>query len=118
RKRRGKSPSEAARFSELSSATGHEISVRRGFIGKLIRFCREMQITHDFIDNRVELAQVEFPFQASLRKHQRYVVELVSKKDIGIIVAPPGAEIGRASCRGRVQSSASGVSGRAQRAVE
>src|SRR3546814_9109223 len=50
-----------------------------------------MQIAHDFVDNRVELAQVDFPFHASLRKHQQYVVESVSKKDIGVIVAPPGA---------------------------
>lgn len=91
KKKSGKSTFETPRFFKLINETEHEIIVPRGFIGKLIRFCREMQITHDFIDNRVELAQVEFVFQASLRKHQRYVVESVSKKDIGVIVAPPGA---------------------------
>src|SRR5690606_25659130 len=91
KKKSGKSTFETPRFFKLINETEHEISVPRGFIGKLIRFCREMQMTHDFIDNRVELAQVEFVFQASLRKHQQHIVKSVSKKDIGVIVAPPGA---------------------------
>lgn len=61
KKKSGKSTFETPRFFKLIKETEHEVTLPRGFIGKLIRFCREMQITHDFIDNRMKLVQVDTP---------------------------------------------------------
>ncbi|MEO6189476.1 MAG: DEAD/DEAH box helicase, partial [Saprospiraceae bacterium] len=68
-----------------------EVIVPRGFIGKLIRFCRENEIEHDFIDERKKLKAIPFLFNAQLRVHQQAVIESISKKDLGVIVAPPGS---------------------------
>lgn len=68
-----------------------EVSIPRGFVGKLLRFCREAQIEYDFVDERKKKLSVPFDFNTTLRKHQEPVMEIVSKKDFGVIVAPPGA---------------------------
>lgn len=69
----------------------NEVIIPRGFIGKLIRFCRENKIEYDFIDKRKKLPEILFSFQAQLREHQQKAIDVISKKDIGVIVAPPGS---------------------------
>jgi len=91
KKKSGKSTFETPRFFKLIGETEHEIVLPRGFIGKLIRFCREAQMEYDFIDERSKLPLIEMPFQASLRIHQQGIVESAAKKDFGVIVAPPGS---------------------------
>lgn len=71
--------------------TENEVVVPRGFIGKLIRFCRENKIEYDFRDERKKLSEIPFSFNAHLREHQQLVMETISKKDLGVIVAPPGS---------------------------
>src|SRR5205085_3565293 len=71
--------------------TENEVIIPRGFIGKLIRFCRENKIEHDFIDERKKQNAISFSFNAQLREHQQIAIESISKKDLGVIVAPPGS---------------------------
>jgi superfamily II DNA or RNA helicase len=63
----------------------------KGFIGKLLRFCKEQKIKYQFIDERKKLTEVNFSFKASLYAYQQEVVNVTDKKEMGIIVAPPGS---------------------------
>lgn len=91
KKKSGRSTYETPRFFKLINETDGEVLLPRGFIGKLIRFCREMLIDHNFVDERKAFPEVAFTFQAGLRAHQQQALEASSKKEFGIIVAPPGA---------------------------
>jgi len=90
KKKSGRSTFDTPRFFKLIEETENEILIPRGFIGKILRFCRETQVAHDFVDNRHELPAIQFSFNAALRKHQTNAVAAVEKKDFGVIVAPPG----------------------------
>ncbi|HMG14235.1 MAG TPA: DEAD/DEAH box helicase, partial [Saprospiraceae bacterium] len=79
------------RYFKFVEERENEIIIPRGFIGKLIRFCRENNIDHDFIDERRKLENISFLFNAKLREHQEILVESIDKKDLGVIVAPPGS---------------------------
>src|SRR5690606_35937163 len=59
--------------------------------GKLLRFCKEQNLDFDFQDHRTLKEEIPYSFNANLRSHQEKVIETVSKKDFGVIVAPPGS---------------------------
>ena len=63
----------------------------KGFIGKLLRFCNEQKIKYQLIDERKKLTEVNFSFKASLYEYQHEAVDITDKKEMGIIVAPPGS---------------------------
>jgi len=67
------------------------IIIPRGFIGKLLRFCKTNGIEYDFKDKRQKQKEITLSFNAQLREHQQSIIEIISKKDIGVIVAPPGS---------------------------
>ena len=67
------------------------VIIPKGFIGKLIKFCRENKIEYEFIDIREKKVAINFLFNAQLREHQLSAMDSISKKDIGVIVAPPGS---------------------------
>ena len=71
--------------------TQNEVIIPRGFIGKLLRFCKEQNLDFDFQDNRKLKEEISYSFNANLRSHQEKVIEAISKKDFGVIVAPPGS---------------------------
>jgi superfamily II DNA or RNA helicase len=79
------------RYFKLIEETENEILIPRGFVGKIIRFCRENKIDYDFKDERIKLNEVSFLFNAQLREHQQIVIDTTAKKDLGVIVAPPGS---------------------------
>ncbi len=91
RQKSGKPTFGIPRYFRLVSETEQEVILPRGFIGRLIRFCRETGIEHQFIDNRAKHRPIPFSFQATLRKHQIDVLETTNRKDFGVIVAPPAA---------------------------
>ncbi|SJN49879.1 DEAD/DEAH box helicase [Sphingobacterium sp. JB170] len=91
KKNSGRNTFGTPRFFKLIEETADEIRIPRGFIGKLLRFCREAQLAHEFVDNRQVLPTILFSFNAALRNHQTNAVNAVAKKDFGVIVAPPGA---------------------------
>ncbi|MBY0481563.1 MAG: DEAD/DEAH box helicase [Chitinophagaceae bacterium] len=63
----------------------------KGFIGKLLRFCHDQKIKYQLIDERKKLTEVNFFFKASLYEYQEEVIAITDKKEMGIIVAPPGS---------------------------
>ncbi|MFV8344223.1 TOTE conflict system archaeo-eukaryotic primase domain-containing protein [Flavobacterium sp. XS2P39] len=91
KKKMGKNTFGAERYFKFVEETENAIIIPKGFIGKIIRFCRENKIEHDFNDERKKLNEVSFLFNAQLREHQQIVVDTIGKKDLGVIVAPPGS---------------------------
>lgn len=91
KKKSGRNTYETVRYFKLVEETESEIFIPRGFIGKLLRFCKESQIEFEFVDERKLKPSIQFVFNAALRNHQLGVIETVSKKDYGVIVAPPGS---------------------------
>jgi superfamily II DNA or RNA helicase len=91
KKKIGRNTFGTERYFKFVEEAENEVIVPRGFIGKLIRFCRESKIEHDFIDERKKHKAVPYLFNAQLREHQQTVIESISKKDLGVIVAPPGS---------------------------
>ncbi|PKB15118.1 DEAD/DEAH box helicase [Flavobacterium sp. 5] len=79
------------RYFRFIEETENTIIIPKGFVGKTIRFCRENKIDYDFIDERKKLNPVSFSFNAQLKEHQQLVINSISKKDLGVIVAPPGS---------------------------
>ncbi|WP_410500986.1 DEAD/DEAH box helicase [Flavobacterium sp. ACAM 123] len=79
------------RYFRFIEETENSIIIPKGFVGKTIRFCRENKIDYDFIDERKKLNSVSFSFNAQLKEHQQLVMNSISKKDLGVIVAPPGS---------------------------
>jgi len=68
-----------------------KVIIPRGFIGKLLRFCRAHKIEYTLEDNREKLPIILFSFNSNLHPHQFSALEATEKKDLGIIVAPPGS---------------------------
>lgn len=91
KKRTGRNTFGTNRFFKFVEETENEVIIPRGFIGKLIRFCREHKINHDFLDHRERPKTVQYIFKASLKEHQQTVINAIEKKDLGVIVAPPGS---------------------------
>ena len=91
KKKLGKNTFGKERYFKLVEETENEIIIPRGFIGKLLRFCKEQKLDFDFQDQRKLKEEITFTFNAVLRSHQEKVIEAVSKKDFGVIVAPPSS---------------------------
>lgn len=91
KKKSGRNTFGTERYFKFVEETENEVIIPRGFIGKLIRFCKETQIDFQFSDKRKLKQTIPFSFNAQLRKHQQEAVEAVVKKDFGVIVAPTGS---------------------------
>ena len=91
KKKTGKSTWGTDRYFQSYEETSNALLLPRGFIGNLIRFCREQQIDHEFIDKRKKPDEVEFSAGIALRDHQKKAVSAARKKDFGVIIAPPGS---------------------------
>jgi len=79
------------RYFKFIEEKEHELIIPKGFIGKLVRYCKEENLYYEFFDNRSRVSPVVFSFHAQLKPYQISVINTVSKKDIGVIVAPPGS---------------------------
>ncbi|MFE3872096.1 DEAD/DEAH box helicase family protein [Flavobacterium sp. ZS1P70] len=91
KKKIGKNTFGTERYFKLIEEKENEVIIPRGFIGKIIRFCRENKIDYNFKDERKKLKEVAFSFNAQLREHQQIVIDTIAKKDLGVIVAPPSS---------------------------
>lgn len=91
KKNSGKKTFGTERYFKLVEETENEVIIPRGFIGKLLRFCKEQNLDFDFKDQRKLKESINFSFNAILRNHQDKAIEAVSKKEFGVIVAPPGS---------------------------
>ena len=91
KKKTGRNTWGTERYFNFIEETDHDIIIPRGFIGKLIRFCRNQKIDFRFDDQREKLDSIDFTFNLKLRKHQEIAIEAAIRKDFGIITAPPGS---------------------------
>jgi superfamily II DNA or RNA helicase len=91
KKKSGKNTFGTERHFKLIEETENGITIPRGFIRKILRFCNDQNLEFDFQDNRKQKKEIAFSFNATLKKHQDKVIEAVSKKDFGVIVAPPAS---------------------------
>jgi superfamily II DNA or RNA helicase len=91
KKKSGKNIFETNRYFKLVEERESQIIIPRGFIGKLFRFCKESHIDFELRDERKLKPPIPFGFNATLQNHQQDVINTLSKKDFGIIVAPPGS---------------------------
>ncbi len=67
------------------------LTIPRGYIRKLILSCRHRNITYELIDNRRELASVDFDFRGNLRPYQQSAVKKLLSKDFGTLSFPTGS---------------------------
>ncbi|WP_293785701.1 DEAD/DEAH box helicase [uncultured Pedobacter sp.] len=91
KKKAGKNTFGIDRYFKLVEETENEIVIPRGFIGRILRFCKDQNQNFDFQDQRKSKPLIPVQFVTKLKKHQDKVLEIVSKKDFGVIVAPPGS---------------------------
>lgn len=91
KKNSGKNTFGTESYFKLYKETEFTILAPRGFIGKLLRFCKEQKLKFVFKDQRTLRKEVVYSFNANLRTHQNEVLKVVLKKDFGVIVAPPGS---------------------------
>ncbi|WP_254091998.1 DEAD/DEAH box helicase [Dawidia soli] len=90
KKKIGKNTWGTQRYFKLIEEHENTLAVPRGFIGKLLRFCKENEFTYEFKDERIKLECAAFTSTIQLRDHQRVAIEATQRKDLGVIVAPPG----------------------------
>jgi len=79
------------RYFKFVEETENEVIVPRGFIGRLLRYCKQQKIDYEFHDQRNKLDVIHFSANVSLRSHQKKAIEAASKKEFGVITAPPGS---------------------------
>ena len=91
KKKVGRNTFGTERYFKFIEETENQIIIPKGFVGKVLRFCRDNKIEYDFIDERKQLPTIVFNFNATLREHQNATITVTDKKDIGVIVAPPGS---------------------------
>ncbi|MFZ6013822.1 MAG: TOTE conflict system archaeo-eukaryotic primase domain-containing protein [Bacteroidota bacterium] len=91
KKKLGKNTWGIQRYFKFVEESNNNVIVPRGFIGRLIRFCKERNIEYDFQDERTKRKLIAFQSSIQLKDYQKIAYETATKKDFGIIVAPPGA---------------------------
>ncbi len=91
KKKTGRNTWGTKRYFCFIEETEHEIIVPRGFVGRLIRYCRQQKIDFEFHDERRKHDSVNFAANLSLRTHQKSALEAASRKEFGVITAPPGS---------------------------
>ncbi len=87
----GKNTFGTERYFKFIEETEKDIIIPRGVIGRLLRYCRDNKIENDFIDERKKLNNILFSCNVNLKDHQKPALKAASKKNIGVIVAPPGS---------------------------
>lgn len=91
KKKLGRSVFQTDKYFKLIVEDQEKITLPRGFIAKLIRFCKENTILYRLIDRRKKGEFVQYNSQIKLFEYQTKALAIAEKKDIGVIVAPPGA---------------------------
>lgn len=91
KKKTGRNTWGTQRFFKCIEESENEIIIPRGFVGKLLRYCKQNKTEFEFLDKRKKLAPVNFQSNFVLQSHQHRAIEVASQKDFGVIVAPPGS---------------------------
>jgi hypothetical protein len=77
-------------FRMLEERDGY-VFIPRGFARELLLYCKEKRIPYQLNDERKKLTEVNYSFKGSLYDYQKAAVDTATKKEMGIIVAPPGS---------------------------
>jgi superfamily II DNA or RNA helicase len=77
-------------FRMLEERDGY-VFIPRGFVRELLLYCKEKRIPYQFNDERKKLAAINYSFKGSLYDYQIAAIDSATKKEMGIIVAPPGS---------------------------
>jgi superfamily II DNA or RNA helicase len=91
KKNSGKSTFGTKRYFKFIEELDEYVIIPKGFIRKLLVYCIQNSIKYQLDDYRKLLTPANFSFHASIREYQLPAVEAAAKKDIGVIVAPPGS---------------------------
>jgi len=91
KKKTGKSTWKTKRNFKYIEESEDEVIIPRGFVGRLIRYCKQEKFDFEFFDKRKKLPVSSFSTQLTLRSHQNTALLAASKKDFGVISAPPGS---------------------------
>jgi superfamily II DNA or RNA helicase len=70
---------------------GNKISFPRGFARQLVLYCIKHNVPYRLIDNRKKLTPIIFNSKINLYDYQQAALEVTEKKELGVIVAPPGS---------------------------
>lgn len=89
KKKMGKNTWGSEHYFKCVEETATDVIIPRGTIGKILR-CKEYKIGYELLDERQKLSPVLFTCDVQLRDYQKPGVDAAQKKDIGVIVAPPG----------------------------
>jgi superfamily II DNA or RNA helicase len=91
KKRIGKNTFGTERYFRFVEETEKDVIIPKGFAGKLLRFCKDAGISFNFEDQRKKKAPTSFLFHTELRSYQTPAIEAATKKEMGVIVSPPGS---------------------------
>jgi len=91
KRKSGRSTWGTDKYFRFIEETAHEVIVPRGFVGAIVRFCKQHKIDFVFKDDRKKRNPVRFGTNLNLRAHQNLAIEAASRKDFGVITAPPGS---------------------------
>jgi len=91
KKKSGKNTWDTQRYFKFTEDREFEVTIPRGFVGKLIRYCREQKMDFHFHDLRTKQATVSYHSSINLLAHQKSALLATEKKEFGLIVAPPGS---------------------------
>ncbi len=90
RKKMGRSTYKTEMYFRLVEETEREVLLPRGFANELIQFCKNETIDFEIEDKRAKHDDINFKSEIELYDYQKLVLDTISKKDFGVIVAPPG----------------------------
>lgn len=91
KKRTGRNTYGTDMYFKIVKENEDSIVVPKGIIARLLKYCNEQKIPYRLEDKRTKLEPINFTSSISLYDYQQKAVEITSKKDFGVIVAPPGA---------------------------
>jgi superfamily II DNA or RNA helicase len=91
KKKMGRSTWQTEKYFKLIDEQGNSIIIPRGFLPDLITYSKKQGIAYHIEDRRKKLPPVTFHSSIQLHPWQKEALEPTTKKDFGVIVAPPGS---------------------------
>lgn len=78
-------------FIDPETGQDSHVIIPRGFLPDLIAHCKEEKVSYHIEDRRQKKSPVAYQSSIELYPHQSKALEPTTKKDFGVIVAPPGS---------------------------
>lgn len=91
KKKLGRSTWQTEKYYNLIGEEENNIIIPRGFLPDLVAYCKEENLSYHIEDRRQKKSPVTYQSSIELYPHQKEALEPTSKKDFGVIVAPPGS---------------------------